>query len=409
MAASSFPSDLESFFSSYRVSPTSGFLPSPPPDVSFKNFEFNIWLFAAKSIPKLLWNYPGEFRKHVDELPLLLFTESGDDIPQWRLAYCALSYIAQAYVWGATVGRPKDEDEAYDEKILDYIPATIAIPLRHVASHLGIQPGLTYSAVCTWNWQRKFPLPSSTTQERASNLEPIFSFTGTPEEAHYVITHVMLEFAGGQALRLALEASKAAGEKDGDSLDGALRDLTEAVTKCKQELSLVKQDLDPDVFYSRVKPYLTGLGTTNILPNGVFLRSSIQDPTTGEWINLSGASGSQTSLLPTFDILLGVTHSEEPYYKDSERIRLAMPQCHVQFLDALTCLPRVKDYVMANKMNRTLLEAYNTAMIALEAYSDRHFSVFGPAKRATQAERGVQSARERLGDLRPAAVVSLVA
>lgn len=66
-----------------------------------------------------------------------------------------------------------------------------------------------------------------------------------------MITHVMLEFAGGQALRLALEASKAAGEKDGDSLDGALRDLTEAVTKCKQELSLVKQDLDPGKHVSK--------------------------------------------------------------------------------------------------------------------------------------------------------------
>lgn len=245
MVASSFPADLESFLSSHHLSSTTGFLPSPPPAVSFTNFEFNIWLFTAKSIPKLLWNYPREFRKQVDALPLLLFTESCGNIPQWRLAYCALSYIAQAYVWGATVGRPKDEDEAYDEKVLDYIPANIAIPLRHVAFHLGIQPGLTYSAVCTWNWQRKFPTLSSATQERASNLEPIFSFTNTAEEAHYVVTHVMLESAGGQALKLALEASKAAGEKDGDSLEGVLRDLTGAVTKCKQELSLVKEGLDP--------------------------------------------------------------------------------------------------------------------------------------------------------------------
>lgn len=409
MAVSSFPGDLESFLSSHHLSPTSGFLPSPSPDVSFKNFEFNIWLFTAKSIPKLLWNYPGEFRKQVDALPLLLFTESRDDLPQWRLAYCALSYIAQAYVWGAAVGRPTDEDEAYDEKVLDYIPASIAVPLRHVAFHLGIQPGLTYSAVCTWNWQRKFPLLSSTTQERASNLEPIFSFTGTPEEAHYVITHVMLEFAGGQALRLALEASKATGEKNGDSLEGALRGLTEAVTKSKQELSLVKQDLDPDVFYSRVKPYLNGLGATNIHPKGVFLRSSSQDPTKGEWIKLSGASASQTSLLPTFDTLLGVTHSEEPCYTYDERMRLAMPQCHVQFLDALTCLPRVKDYVSVNKTNQQLLEAYNNAVIALEDYRDRHFTVIGPEKRVAQAERGAQFAKERLGDIRPAAVVSLVA
>ncbi|KAG8946976.1 hypothetical protein FRC04_011272 [Tulasnella sp. 424] len=406
MVASSFPADLESFLSSHHLSPTAGFLPSPPPAVSFTNFEFNIWLFTAKSIPKLLWNYPGEFRKQVDALPLLLFTESCGNIPQWRLAYCALSYIAQAYVWGATVGRPKDEDEAYDEKVLDYIPANIAIPLRHVAFHLGIQPGLTYSAVCTWNWQRKFPTLSSATQERASNLEPIFSFTNTAEEAHYVVTHVMLESAGGQALKLALEASKAAGEKDGDSLEGVLRDLTGAVTKCKQELSLVKEGLDPDVFYSRVKPYLTGLGATNVLPKGVFFRSYPDDPTKGEWIKLSGATASQTCLLPTFDTLLGVTHSEQSCYKYNERMRLAMPQCHVQFLDALTCLPRVKDYVMANKTNDHLYEAYNNAVIALEAYRDHHFSVIGPAKRLTQAERGTRFAMERLGEIRPAAVVA---
>ncbi|KAG9019845.1 hypothetical protein FRB90_003435 [Tulasnella sp. 427] len=406
---SSFPANVELFLSAHQVSPTTGFLPSPPPDISFKNFEFNIWLFTAKSIPRLLWNYPGEFRKQVDALPLMLFTESHGDLPQWRLAYCALAYIAQAYVWGATVGRPRDEDEAYEEKVLDYVPANIAIPLRHVATRLGIQPGLTYSAVCSWNWHRKFPIVSLTGGERASNLEPIFSFTGTAEETHYVVTHVMLESAGGRALRLALEASKAAGGKDADSLEGALRDLTGAVTKCKQELGIIKEGLEPDVYYSRVKPYLTGLGATNVLPKGVFFRSSPSDSTKGEWIKLSGATASQTCLLPTFDALLGVTHAEESCNKYNERMRRAMPQCHVQFLDSLACLPPVKDYVMANKTNDHLLEAYNSAVIALEGYRDRHFSVIGPAVRLSQAEQWNRFVAERLGDLRPAAVVAPVA
>lgn len=59
-------------------------------------------------------------------------------------------------------------------------------------------------------------------------------------------------------------------------------------------------------------------------------------------------------------------------------------ECHVQFLDALTCLPRVKDYVMANKTNDHLYEAYNNAVIALEAYRDHHFSVIGESAEAPQ-------------------------
>lgn len=268
--------DLDSFLTSYHVSPTSGFLPTPCPDVSFKNFEFNIWLFTAKSIPKLLWSYPGEFRKQVDELPLLLFTESYDDIPQWRLAYVALSYIAQAYTLGAAVGKPTD-GEKHDEEVLDYIPANVAIPLRHVASRLGIRPGLTYSAVCTWNWHSKYDIISWTAEDRLANLEPIFSFTGTAEEAYYVASHVILETTGGQALTFALDASHAVGQDDAESLESILRDLSSEVTKCKEEVGPLKDSLDPselfvsilhsnrlnmalDIFRSRVKPYITGLG-----------------------------------------------------------------------------------------------------------------------------------------------------
>lgn len=240
----SFPADIEAYNAAHCVDGRTGFRPYDPPATTFKDHNFTIWLFTARSIPNLLWKHPGEFRKQVDALPILIFTADPTDLPQWRLAYSALSFIAHAYCWGASAGPELTADPDEFEGPRDVLPPQIAVPLKHIANHLGVQPGLTFSAMSPWNWKLKHALCPGKTEDK-NNMEIIFSFTGTRDEEHFITTGIMVETAGGIALKHALEASKAAGEDDAAGVQAALEKLKPAIEKCREELTHMKDETSP--------------------------------------------------------------------------------------------------------------------------------------------------------------------
>ncbi|KAG8906896.1 hypothetical protein FRB99_005778 [Tulasnella sp. 403] len=380
----SYPSDVESYVDSYLVSPKTAFRPTDPPATAFKDPQYSIWLFTAKSIPRLLWKHPGAFRTHVEELPLLLFSASCADVPQWRLAYVALAYIAHAYIWGASAGPALDENPIDYEAGVDVLPPNVAIPLRHVADHLGVQPGLTFPALCTWNWQRRLPIVPGQA-DWAENLQPIFTFTGTPDEERFIISYLMVEGTGGAAMKSCFLASKAAGEHDNAKLQEALNELAAGIDKCRNELDTVNK-VKPEIFRNRVKPYLVGFGATNSLPKGVFYRSSPEKLEKGEWLKLAGASTCQSSLYPMLDAFLGIVSTPETYHQHFEaRQQQAMPRPHAQFIESISCLPSIKDYVEANPNDKTLSYAYIKAVASLDSFRQCHRSatkfIVGPCKR----------------------------
>ncbi|KAG8964055.1 hypothetical protein FRC03_002260 [Tulasnella sp. 419] len=370
----SFPADVESFTSTFQVNYQNGFLPANPPASAFKDSTYSIWLFLAKNIPFLLWTHPGEFRKQVDELPLLAFNAAHDenDLPQWRLAYSALSYIAHAYIWGARAGCGLHENPNDYENPIEVLPPNLAIPLRQVSDFLGIEPGLTFSSVVLWNWKRKLPLGPGV-KDRASNLEVIFSFTGTQEEEDFIITSLMVENAGGVALRLALDASAAAGKKDSQSLEKILQQLRPAIDVARGEMARLKAASSSEVIRLRFKPYVVGFNNSH---NGVFYPSSTRYSSRGQWLKLSGFCTGESSIFQALDILLGGQDLGRLQF--AQTMRAAMPNAHVEFLDALAALPSIQSYVTSlGETNKPLQTVYNEVIISLKYLRDAHFDIIG--------------------------------
>lgn len=239
-----FPSDIATYNESYIVDNRTAFRPYEAPATFFKDPQYCIWRFTAQSIPKLMWKHPGEFRKRVDSLPMMVFSAAFNDRPQWRLAYTCLTFIAHAYCWGASAGPDLTADSDDFEGPVDVLPPQIAVPLKHISTHLGIEPGMTFSSIALWNWERKLPIMPGQ-PERRENLKTIFSFTGTKEEEHFVLTGVMVETAGGVALNAALEASQAVEQADAAKVQAALEKLTPAIDKCREYLNEINEDINP--------------------------------------------------------------------------------------------------------------------------------------------------------------------
>jgi indoleamine 2,3-dioxygenase len=126
------------------------------------------------------------------------------------------------------------------------------------------------------------------------------------------------------------------------------------------------------------------------LPHGV-----IYEDGTGheEYRQYSGGSNAQSSLIQFFDIVLGIEHRPTGEKKDpvsnSEmdtplpppknnfllEMRKYMPGPHRRFLEDLTKVANIREYVEAHKDNVQLTIAYDSCLAMLRAMRDKHISI----------------------------------
>ncbi|KAG8961335.1 hypothetical protein FRC03_005509 [Tulasnella sp. 419] len=363
------PPNLSDSLDAYYIDLKTGFCPPAPPTYTFSDPAYSSWLTLATSIPSLLSS--GELYQSVEQLPLLDF--DAEDIAEWRLAYVCLAYLAHAYIWG----KGKDEEEPSR----DTLPTNLSIPLREVSDALGVQPGLTFACLTLWNWKAEdrevsgsaWPWPVSS----------ICTFSGTQDEHHFGITSTRVEKVGGEALVLALEASRAAGKGDTAVAAEKLKGVGTALEKCRVAIIDMKTGCAPDVFYHGFRPFYSGFGNSKF-PKGVFYPS--EDG--GERLKLSGGTAGQSSLFQALDILLGIEHSPDRV-KFLESMREAMPGPHVQFLQDIKLLPSIREFVR-NSDQRSLTDAYNGALESFKEFRSEHFKlvalyIIGPSKKETKS------------------------
>jgi len=156
------------------------------------------------------------------------------------------------------------------------------------------------------------------------------------------------------------------------------------------------ENCDPHVFYHRIRPFLAG--SKNMadagLPNGVIFEDG-----TGyeQYRQYGGGSNAQSSLIQFFDIILGVSHrptgekkpSSSTSISDSEpegqappsrhnfihEMRSYMPGPHRRFLEHVSNVANIREYVESHKSNRALSIAFDACLAMLRSLRDKHIQM----------------------------------
>jgi indoleamine 2,3-dioxygenase len=266
------------------------------------------------------------------------------------------------------------------------IPAPLAIPYLKISKHLELPPVATYAAVCLWNFK---PIFSDEPIGSLENLSTLATFTGSLDESWFYLISVAIETRGAPLIPLMLTAIAASRLNDSRTVMACLHTFAEGLDELGTLLQRMYENCDPHVFYHRVRPFLAG--SKNMadagLPNGVIYEDGTGQETYRQY---GGGSNAQSSLIQFFDIVLGVEHrptgdkrsegeregtaapSRNSFIHD---MRSYMPGPHRRFLEHVSRVAELRDYVERRKTDRALCIAFDACLAMLRALRDKHIQM----------------------------------
>ncbi len=307
---------------------------------------------VAMSLPQMLTT--GKVRALLERnLPKIIESDLAElSDSQARAAMVHYSFMVQSYVWG----------EAGASAVL---PEALARPMCALADRLGQQPLLPYSGYVLDNWA----LHDTAGPIDFSNIYVLQNFLGGQDENWFILVHVAIEARAGAALA----RMKAV-------IDGAESGNIAEVTTLLNEIAVVWSDLkdifdrmpercDPYVYFERVRPYIHGWKDNPALPGGILYEGV--EAHGGKAQSYRGQTGSQSSIVPSMDALLGIGHAADPMKAYLDELHIYRPPGHRRFIDDLRSESRLRDFVIKSS-DAELSRAYNANVQAVADFRSRH-------------------------------------
>lgn len=336
----------------YGMSASRGFLSSfELPDVTLPAM-FAPMLAVADNLSALMTS--GRVQHWLRAMPALNLADFAATAPeeQVRAAMVRYSFLVQAYVWG----------EAETPHVL---PANLAVPMVALADRLGQAPLLPYSAYVLDNWARI---------DRAApialdNIQMCQHFIGGDDENWFVLIHVAIEAAAGEALGLACELVDCANAND---VAGAAQRLTAMAgvwARINAIFDRMVERCDPYIYYQRVRPFIHGWANNPALPDGLVYEGVARFGGVGQAYR--GQTGSQSSIVPAMDALFGVDHSNDPLRAFLDELHAYRPVPHRAFIDDLRAASGLRAFAVAAD-DQPLRQAFNAIVLAVSAFRTRH-------------------------------------
>ena len=224
------------------------------------------------------------------------------------------------------------------------------------------------------------------------NLSTLLTFTGSLDESWFYLVSVAIEARGAPLLSLGLNAIAAARINDSRTVTESLHTVAETLDEMGTLLTRMYENCDPHVFFHRIRPFLAG-GKNMAeagLPNGV-----LYDTGSGhdQYRQYGGGSNAQSSLIQFCDLILGVEHrptgerrndsssSEQegtappPRHNFIHEMRSYMPGPHRHFLEHVSTIANIHEYVAAHTSDRALCIAYDACLAMLRSLRDKHIQI----------------------------------
>jgi indoleamine 2,3-dioxygenase len=307
---------------------------------------------AAVALPKTMLT--GRVRSHLEQLPvfdLTVFCADGAE-PQIRTAMVRWSFMVQAYVWGE-----RDPPAR--------LPASLAVPIWALAKRLGQQPLLPYSSYVLDNWDRldrNGPIA-------LDNIWMIQNFLAGQDEAWFVLVHVAIEARAGEMLALIPVLIEAADRGDAQAVEIALAQVNRVWDDVNAIFDRMPERCDPYIYFHRVRPYIHGWKDNPALGQGLIYEGV--DETGGKPQAFRGQTGSQSTIVPSMDALLGIGHAEDPLRTFLDELHIYRPPAHRSFVDATRATSGLRTFIQKSG-SPVLRELYNDCVQRLARFRTRH-------------------------------------
>ncbi len=324
-----------------------GFLPEEDPLDSLPEL-FSEWEMLAEALPKQL--VTGTFQASLEKL-CPFPTAKLKTKREFARAMQILSYFGHAYVWG-------------QKKVPAAIPNIIAQPWHDVAKELDRPPVLSYASYALTNWKRHDP-------EGPIDLGNIFliqNFLGGIDEEWFILVHVAIEARAIAALNASIDAINAVEHNDLESLKKALEKVEASLTKMCETLDRMPERCDPYIYFTRVRPYIHGWKNHPSFPEGL-IYSGVKEYNEKPQ-QFRGETGAQSSIIPTLDGLLGITHTKDELYHFLQEMRDYMPQEHRWFVAYIEQNSKVRSFV--EKHLQEMRPLYNSCVNLINRFRNTH-------------------------------------
>ncbi|XP_065375197.1 indoleamine 2,3-dioxygenase 2 isoform X6 [Macaca fascicularis] len=314
----------------YHISEEYGFL--LPDSLKELPDHYRPWMEIANKLPQLIDAH--QLRAHVDKMPLLSCQFLKGHREQ-RLAHLVLSFLTMGYVWQEGEAQPAE------------IPGNWEPGDHHLISW-GREPAWLYTGDC-------FGGESSSARDKGSCSGRECYLAAQP---------------GGPAPSPAATETVYSGHHQNLRTD-AQKDVhsPDMVAQACNPSTLRGQDhVDPDIFYSVIRIFLSGWKDNPAMPAGLMYEGVSKEP-----LKYSGGSAAQSTVLHAFDEFLGIRHSKESA-DFLYRMRDYMPPSHKAFIEDIHSAPSLRDYVLSSGQDH-LLTAYNQCVQALVDLRSYHITM----------------------------------
>ena len=334
-----------------------GFLPQKVPSKSYsvQSESCDRIQEIASNLPKLLLT--GKVQSAINKLSPkdlsiddLLINQASQDL---KLAMSHLSFIAHAYIWG-------------DNKPNESIPSVLANPWVKVANNQGRPPILSYASYCLDNWFLIDPDEAISLE----NVGLINNFLGGVDEDWFVTIHVCIENAAADAMAACAEIAMLETDSPENKSIELLNRIVIAMKKVNEIFARMPEKCDPYIYYHRVRPFIFGTKDNPDLKNGLIYK--------GEFDNqpqfFRGETGAQSSIIPSLDGALQITHTKDHLRHYLNEMRDYMPPKHREFMEVLEKNSQVKKIIKGSKK---LTSLYNDCLEEIRAFRAMHLEYAG--------------------------------
>lgn len=337
---------------SYDITPERGFLCGYDASAVTLEGAFAEARAVAMRLPEILPT--GKVREVLEEqLPDITPTMvAALDEPAARMAMVHYSFLVQSYIWGAA-------------EAVTTLPAVLAVPMVALADKLDQQPLLQYSGYVLDNWG----LIDPAAPVDLDNIYMIQKFAAGTDEAWFVLIHVAIEAQAGQALALFAPIIAAAEAGDVDTARTLLEQMVGIWAGINAIFDRMPEQCDPYIYFRRVRPYIHGWKDNPALGAGVVYQGV--ERLDGQPQAYRGQTGSQSSIVPSMDALLGVGHAADPLKAYLDELHIYRPTGHRRFIEDVRAASKLRSFV-SGAGNKGLTDAYNGAIQAVAAFRSRH-------------------------------------
>ena len=334
-----------------------GFLPQKVPSKSYsvQSESCDRIQEIASNLPKLLLT--GKVQSAINKLSPkdlsiddLLINQASQDL---KLAMSHLSFIAHAYIWG-------------DNKPNESIPSVLANPWVKAANNQGRPPILSYASYCLDNWFLIDPDEPISLE----NVGLINNFLGGVDEDWFVTIHVCIENAAADAMAACAEIAMLETDSPESKSIELLNRIVRSMKKVNEIFARMPEKCDPYIYYHRVRPFIFGTKDNPDLKNGLIYK--------GEFDNqpqfFRGETGAQSSIIPSLDGALQITHTKDHLRHYLNEMRDYMPPKHREFMEVLEKNSQVKKII---KESAKLTSLYNDCLEEIRAFRAMHLEYAG--------------------------------